>query len=437
MKLSFAVMLGFLEQAVTEIKDPRKESNAKRYDLKDVVLSAFSVFYMQCESFLEHQCQMQSRKGKDNAQSIFGLKQIPTMLQIRNVMDKVAAEQLFKVFNKIYQGLEARGYLQGFKYLGGLLIALDGTQSFSSEKIHCEKCSIRNHKNGKVSYSHSAILPVIVCPEQPEVISLAPEFITPQDGNEKQDCEVAAAKRWFNNHVKEFMGTPITVLGDDLYSHQPMCQECLDNGINFIFTCLPESHIALYDWLSYLENNGEVKTLETWQWHKGAKQIYSYRYVNQIPIRDAQPALSVNWCEFILTRQSDRKLLYKGTFITNHELIDQTVPLIVKAGRCRWKTENENHNVLKTKGYHLEHNFGHGQDHLAAILLTLNVLAFLFHTVLQLVDESYQQIRLKRRTRRGFFQDVLCLTKFILFDSWQHLIDFMLSDSTPTTNNSS
>jgi hypothetical protein len=437
MKLSFGVMLGFLQQAIKEAKDPRKESNAKRYELKDIILGAFSVFYMQCESFLEHQRQMQSRKGKDNAQSIFGLEQIPTMLQIRNVLDKIAAEELFKVFNKIYQALQREGYLKCFNYLGGLMIALDGTQYFSSEKIHCEKCSSRNHKNGKVSYSHTAILPVIVCPDQSQVISLAPEFITPQDGNEKQDCEVAAAKRWLNNHVQEFKGTPITVLGDDLYSHQPMCQECLDNGINFIFTCRPESHITLYDWLSYLAKNGEVKTLETRQWHKRSKEIYSYRYVNQVPIRDAQPALNVNWCELILTRESDGKLLYKGTFITNHELTDDIVPLVVKAGRCRWKTENENHNVLKTKGYHLEHNFGHGQDHLAAIILTLNLLAFLFHTVLHLVDESYQQIRLKRGTRKGFFQDVLCLTKFILFDSWQHLIDFMLSDSAPVTNNSS
>jgi hypothetical protein len=55
-------------------------------------------------------------------------------------------------------------------------------------------------------------------------------------------------------------------------------------------------------------------------------------------------------------------------------------------------------------------------------------LAFLFYTVLYLIDESYRQIRLKRGTRKGFFRDVLCLTKFILFDSWQHLIDFMLSD---------
>jgi hypothetical protein len=37
--------------------------------------------------------------------------------------------------------------------------------------------------------------------------------------------------------------------------------------------------------------------------------------------------------------------------------------------------------VLKTKGYHLEHNFGHGKKNLSALLMTFNLLAFLFHTV--------------------------------------------------------
>jgi hypothetical protein len=116
----------------------------------------------------------------------------------------------------------------------------------------------------------------------------------------------------------------------------------------------------------------------------------------------------------------------------------QSVPLVAAAGRSRWKTENENHNLLKTKGYHLEHNFGHGQNHLAACLLTLNLLAFLFHTVLQLTDTDYQHIRQKRGTRKGFFQDILSLTKYLLFDSWQSLIEFMLYGSTPIqTPNSS
>ena len=430
MTLSFGVMLGFLQRAIAEIKDPRQGSNATRYSIKDTVLAAFSVFFMQCESFLEHQRQMNSRCGRDNAQSLFGLTQIPTTPQIRNILDKIAAQGLFQIFTWVYQALHRGGHLKPYHGLGGqLLVALDGTQYFSSRTIHCECCSSRTHKNGTVTYFHSAILPVIVAPGQSQVISLAPEFITPQDGSEKQDCEVAAAKRWISNYASEFKSQPITLLGDDLYSHQPMAEHCLEFGMNFIFTCLPESHPALYDWLDYLDGIGEVKTLETSQWNKRSKEIYRYRYVNQIPLRDTQPALLVNWCELTLTRQSDGKVLYKNAFVTRHELTDETVCEVVIAGRSRWKTENENHNVLKTKGYHLEHNFGHGQNHLASFLLCLNLLAFLFHTVLHLVDTSYQKIRQKRGTRKGFFQDLLSLTKYLLFDSWQHLIDFMLSES--------
>jgi hypothetical protein len=435
MPLSFGVLLGLLDEVIKQMQDPRQKSNGTRYSLRDAILAAFSVFFMQCESFLEHQRQMQSQRGKDNAQALFGVVQIPTMSQIRNILDEIVAEKLYAVFGWVYKALQRQGHLQPYEYLGGLLVALDGTEYFSSQKIHCKHCCSRTHKNGAVTYFHSAILPVIVAPGQSEVISLAPEYITPQDGHEKQDCEIAAAKRWITAHAEELSGQPVTLLGDDLYSHQPMCQSCEDAGMNFIFTCLPESHPALYDWLSYLNRTGDVKTLETRQWHQRSQEIYSYRYINQIPIRDTQPALQVNWCELTLTRASDAKVLYSNAFITNHLLDDTSVAQVVSAGRCRWKTENENHNVLKTKGYHLEHSFGHGQNHLATTLLTLNLLAFLFHTVLHLVDKSYQRIRKQRGTRRGFFQDILSLTKYILFDSWQHLIDFMLSDS-PLPNSS-
>ena len=141
--------------------------------------------------------------------------------------------------------------------------------------------------------------------------------------------------------------------------------------------------------------------------------------------------LEVNWCEVTVIRESDSQRLYHNAFVTSHIIDQHSVANIVTAARARWKSENENHNVLKTKGYHLEHNFGHGQQHLAMTLLTLNLLAFLFHTVLHLVDTAYQRIREKRGTRKGFFQDIQTLTKYLLFDSWQHLIDFMLDDSTP------
>jgi hypothetical protein len=78
-----------------------------------------------------------------------------------------------------------------------------------------------------------------------------------------------------------------------------------------------------------------------------------------------------------------------------------------------------------------EHNFGHGKQHLASILLTLNLLAFLFHTVLHLIDQPYQKIRQLLGIRKRFFNDLRTLTTYFVFDSWQHLISFMLNEFDP------
>ena len=93
---------------------------------------------------------------------------------------------------------------------------------------------------------------------------------------------------------------------------------------------------------------------------------------------------------------------------------------IVRDGRVRWKSENETNNVLKTKGYHLEHNFGHGEQFLANFMLILNLLAFLFHTLLDLLDEQYYALR------QDFFNDLRTLLRYMVFDNWNHLLHFML-----------
>ena len=96
------------------------------------------------------------------------------------------------------------------------------------------------------------------------------------------------------------------------------------------------------------------------------------------------------------------------------------------AGRTRWKVENEGNNTLKTKGYHFEHNFGHGQQHLAAFLLTLILLAFLCHTLLDLLNTKYQLLRQALAARRTFFDDLRALTRYWVFDSWEQLFEFMI-----------
>jgi hypothetical protein len=110
-----------------------------------------------------------------------------------------------------------------------------------------------------------------------------------------------------------------------------------------------------------------------------------------VPLKDSDDALLVNWCEITVSR-SDGKVTYKNSFATSHTLTHDNVAEVILAGRARWKVENESNNTLKTKGYNLKHNFGHGKQRLSSLLATLNILSLLFHTLLEL----YQFLKVER-----------------------------------------
>ncbi len=187
-------------------------------------MGAFSVFFTQSPSFLEHQRLMKSSKGKDNGSSLFSLKEIPCDNQIRNLLDPVPASKIFGAFHQVYKWLKKQRVIKKFLYLNGeILIALDGTEYFSSKKINCPHCNCRNHRNGTTTYFHGCVTPVVVSPNRKQVISLPPEFIKKQDGHQKQDCENAAVKRWLKKNPSPKYENPVTLLGDDLYSRQPIC----------------------------------------------------------------------------------------------------------------------------------------------------------------------------------------------------------------------
>ena len=170
---------------------------------------------------------------------------------------------------------------------------------------------------------------------------------------------------------------------------------------------------------------GTVETVIEKRWTGKIHQIDTYRFAQQLPLRDSEDALNVNWCELITTLP-DGEIIYKNAFATNFKITKNNVAQIVEDGRTRWKVENENNNVLKTKGYHLKHNFGHGKKHLSTLMLTLNLLAFLFHTVLEITDKKYKLIRDELPTRKTFFDDIRALTKYMYFESWDSLLIFMI-----------
>ena len=410
------------------LPDHRKASNNTRYRIADAAVGAFSVFFMQSASFLAHQRDLNKRKGRDNVTRLFGVEQIPSDAQIRNLLDPILPEAFHGDFNWIQDELEKSGHLNEFKGYGETYaIAFDGVSFHSSDKIDCANCTHRRDRSGETHYYHSAIIPVMVQPDLSHVLSLPPECIVPQDGHDKQDCERAAVKRWLVQHHGRYPAHSVTFLGDDLYSNQPLC-ELIDQRYHqfFMFVCKPDSHTTLYAQINSRTEANELETKSVRHWNGKHGEIWSYRWVNDVPLRAGEDALGVNWIELTITLEDTGAVIYRNAWATNHVVTDKTVVEQVKLGRARWKVENENINVLKTKGYNLEHNFGHGDHHLANVFFTLNLLAFLIHTAQHLVNGSYRLLRETLSVRRTFFNDLKALTRYMVFDSWNSLLEFMI-----------
>jgi hypothetical protein len=215
--LSFDSLVNKLHQAIETFPDIRTGKNLSK-NFKDAALGGFAIFFTQNPSFLEYQQTMQKTKGKNNAQSLFGITEILSDNHIRKNKSGYLDEE-FRSFNN------------------NILIGLDGTQYYCSKSIHCENCNKKKHKNDSITYFHTVVTPVILKPGNNRVIALAPEFITPQDGHDKQDCENAAAKRWIKSNAHWLKQLGVTITGDDLYCKHPICELILEKGLNFILVC--------------------------------------------------------------------------------------------------------------------------------------------------------------------------------------------------------
>ena len=273
-----------IRRTFEQFTDPRRGKNT-RYTLVDAGLSAFSVFFMQSPSFLEYQRSLEQAHGRSNAQTLFGVHQIPSDNQIRHLLDATPPGRVKPLFAYLFDALNQAGRIDAYRSVSqSLLLAFDGVEYFSSHTLHCPNCSTRHHANGQTTYFHAALTPVLVKPGRDKVIPLAPEFVCPQDGAEKQDCELSAAKRWLADNGDAYSPLKVTVLGDDLYCHEPFCRAVLKRGMDFILVCKPTSHPAASEWVELLERSGAVRTVVRRRWTGQRREIDTYRYAPAIPL---------------------------------------------------------------------------------------------------------------------------------------------------------
>ena len=407
----------------------RAEYPASRYTNRDAVNSAFGAFFFQFPSLLRYMREMEDREKRDNVQSLFAVGGIPSDKQIRNIVDEIAPSVLNPVFNETLQTMQPSGVIKDYRVLdGGVLLPIDGVWYFSSEKIHCSHCLSRQVKDKKgeerTIYYHAAVASSVVKPGCNKVLPLAPEVIRNEDGTKKQDCELAAGKRWVEAHAQEYSWLKPTFLGDDLYCNRPFCEKIVEMGMSFIFTCKEDSH----QWLYETVENSEVSELreEKWDPRKKKRVVSTWRYLNGVPIRyDEREPFLVNYLSLEIRAEGAKKPSYSNSWATNKTINDNNVAYLAECGRTRWKIENEHHNVLKNRGYNLEHNFGHGHKHAADIFFLLNLLALQFHTILEYCDLEYQLTYATFSVRVAFFEALRVLIRRRYFASWTEFMKYV------------
>jgi hypothetical protein len=383
--LSFHALIRELSECFLAIPDMRQPKKV-RYSIRDCLMSGLGMMFLQDPSLLQFQKRMQDDYEANNLETLFGVSEIPADTQMRVVIDSVPTEKIAKIFPVFLKLLQRGRHLKNYDFMDGYyLIALDGSEYFTSEEISCPCCLKKESKTGKTRYHHQILQSVLIHPKMRQALPLAPEPIKNSDGNEKQDCEINAAKRVIQKIRKSHPKMKIIITGDGLYSKQPFIEALIQQKMSSILVAKHDDHKIMY---KMIENRDKLDNV--WELDK---------------------------------------ITYKNRCVTNIVVGRDNIQDLVSGGRARWKIENETFNTLKNQGYHFEHNFGHGKNNLSNNFFVPNLLSFFMHEIFQLTEITYQKARLKIGTRLEFFNNLRAFMRIQVYEDWSQYILYVFDPS--------
>jgi len=431
--LSLEALVTLLSAHFSQIDD-RRDSHRINYSLHDTLMAGFAMFFFQHPSLLQFQTAMKEKRGRSNLETIFGVRHLPSETQMREMLDEVAVAELGQLLAVLFERLRRAGWVEQYQTTieGGesagayYVMALDGTDYFSSMKIECANCLRRKDTNGDLHYYHAVVAATLVRSGSHLILPMEAEMIANQDGLQKQDCEINAAKRLLERLRLKHRQLAMIVTGDDLYSRAPFIEKCQENRLHYVLVAKPDSHPEMMQWVEEIDKIGGS---EKGQWQDGPackRKTYEYRIVRDV----ALTAKRQQYVTYVEVWESNKagKLVYHNAWVTDLEVTRGNVAVIIGIGRSRWKIENEQFNVQKNHGYELEHNYGHGKKNLSMVFYLLNLLAFIVHKLIERGDRLYQRYMKMGESRREMWNVLRTLMKKFLFESWAAMMKICLGD---------
>jgi len=204
------------------------------------------------------------------------------------------------------------------------------------------------------------------------------------------------------------------VLEDALAANGPHIKTLQEQGMSFIIRVKPGSNATLMETVQERLCVGEVDEFE----HVGDDGILrGYRFVNDVPLNKAHPDVRVNYLDYWEVGKDGKEKNF--IWITDITLSRDTVHSVMRAGRSRWKVENETFNTLKNLGYHFEQHYGHGKQHLSTVFATLMLLAFLLDQVQELCCILFNAARNQFHSKKSLWEKMRGLFLEYSIDHWE------------------
>ena len=383
--------------------------------LTNALMSAFALFSLKSPSLLA----FDKHRIEGNLGTIYAIDRVPCDTQMREILDPVSPESVRPLFRRVFGQLQRGKALESMLFLEDYyLLALDGTEYFSSKTIHCASCLHKVHRNGSITYYHQMLGAALVHPEQRAVIPLMPEPIVKQDGTGKNDCERNTAKRFIAKLRKDHPHLKFIVTEDSLSSNAPHIATLHAHGLHYLLGVKDGDHAYLFEQVQAAEQAGRVASYE--RHDRAARVVHRFRFVNDVPLNTSNRDVRVNFIEY--WEVGEHKVQH-FSWVTDLRVSQRNVYHLMRGGRARWKIENETFNTLKNQGYHFEHNYGHGTQNLSVVFAMVMMLAFLVDQTQQLCCALFQAVWSKLGSKRLLWERMRALFYDYALESMRQLLE--------------
>ena len=334
-----------------DVNDPRNQSYID-YSIKTML----GTLYYKCiggiSSMQEMTRQFNNEKVVENLYSFMGEKKkdyLPHGVTENEFLERLNPEELEKIQKEIAYAMIRRKTFDDARVMKKWQVLVDATELDEGYQkkndYYLSRCYNRGESDEFMRY-HRSVLEAklylgnnLVCSIASEPIQNSEEYIKKSEEKVKQDCERKAFIRLAEKIKKRFPRLPIIITADGLYVSQKVIQTCTDYGWDYIIRykegCAP-SIAEEYQALPEKEKIGS-----------------EIEYQNQIMFQNTDVNL-IYYTEKKIQSGGKEKIT-EFAWITNIRITKSNAGKIVRAGRNRWKIENQGFNRQKHWQGNIEH----------------------------------------------------------------------------------